>query len=175
MQDVKEFEKEMLFLLPDMFRYALSMTRNRSEAEDLVQDTLMKAMELKDGFEAGTNMKGWLFKIELHILKNNRRKIARQKILARENIADPEKEIVMPSQMDKVMLVDFCEAMERLPIDQKAAIYLVVVEGHSYEDAAKVLECSVGTVKSRVSRGRQELARHIEPDYVRTSEHGMAG
>lgn len=162
----KEFETELLSLVPSLFRFAMSMTRNSADAEDLTQETIKRALEYQASFQAGTNMKAWLFKIQVHLDKNQKRKVYRQKALNEANIMDPDFGVVRPSQVDRIIFNEAGEAIECLPIDQKQALFLIAHDGKTYEEAAQILDCSVGTVKSRVSRARAKIAEAIdyEPD-----------
>ncbi|MNU40308.1 ECF RNA polymerase sigma factor SigR [compost metagenome] len=166
MSSSEEFNRELLSEYPNLFRFAMSMTRNRAEAEDLMQETVLLALEKHDEYELGTSMKAWLFRLQVLIDKNNRRRVVRQRLLSDGNIEDPETAAVPPSQLDRLMFKEAAHAVETLPIDQKQALYLVVYDGKSYDDAADILACSSGTVKSRVSRARARIAEIIQYEHL---------
>ncbi|NTF17386.1 sigma-70 family RNA polymerase sigma factor [Agrobacterium rubi] len=163
----KEFERELLeeFRTANLYKFAMSLTRNRAEADDLMQETFALAIEKSEEYEPGTNMKAWLFRLQAFIDKNNKRKAFRQRVLSRDHIEDPETATVPPSQLDSIMFGEANRAIEALPVEQKAALYLVVYDGKSYEEAAEILACSAGTVKSRVSRARVTLAEMIQYEH----------
>lgn len=163
----KEFERELMaeFRTQNLFRFAMSMTKSRAEAEDLVQETCRVALERHEDYQLGTNMKAWLFKLQAHINNNNRRKAHRQRVLSQGAFEDPETAMVPPAQLDRIMFGEADRAIEDLPIDQKEALYLVFYDGKTYDEAADILACSAGTVKSRVFRARARIAEviHYEP------------
>lgn len=166
MSSSEEFNRELLSEYPNLFRFAMSMTRNRAEAEDLMQETVLLALVKHDEYELGTSMKAWLFRLQVLIDKNNRRRVVRQRMLSDGNIEDPETAAVPPSQFDRLMFKEAAHAVETLPIDQKQALYLVVYDGKSYDEAADILACSSGTVKSRVSRARARIAEIIQYEHL---------
>lgn len=166
MSSSEEFNRELLSEYPNLYRFAMSMTRNRAEAEDLMQETVMLALEKHDEYKLGTSMKAWLFRLQVLIDKNNRRRVVRQRMLSDGNIEDPETAAVPPSQLDRLMFKEAAHAVETLPIDQKQALYLVVYDSKSYDEAADILACSSGTVKSRVSRARARIAEIIQYEHL---------
>lgn len=166
MPKTREFEKELLGHVPALYRFAMSMSRTASDAEDLTQETLKNALEFQSAYQPDTNMKAWLFRIQVNINLNQKRKIYRQKALSEANGLDPDYGVVMPSQVDRLIFNEAGAAIAALPIDQKQALFLVVYDGKSYEEAAQILDCEVGTVKSRVSRARARVAEAI--DYEQT-------
>jgi RNA polymerase sigma factor, sigma-70 family len=166
MRAAEEFEQELVDELPSLFRFAMSMTRNRNEAEELVQETLAYALEKRDEFTSGTNIRAWLFKLQSFLDRNSKRKAYRQKVLSRGQIEDPETAAVPPSQLDRIMVGEAEKAIETLPLEQRQALFLVAYDGKSYDEAADILECSAGTVKSRVSRARQRIADMIHYEHL---------
>lgn len=162
-----EFRRNMLATLPQLRAFAVSLTGNYDRADDLVQDTIMKAWGKHDGFEAGTNIKAWLFTILRNEFFSNMRKSGRE-------VQDPDNIFtdnmaVHPSQYGTLDLQDFKKALEKLPPDQREAIILIGASGFSYDEAAAISDCAVGTVKSRVSRARIRLQELLgvegETDY----------
>jgi RNA polymerase sigma-70 factor (ECF subfamily) len=163
---------EMLARLPNLRAFARSLTRDRAKADDLVQDTLLRAWSNIDKFERGTNLEAWLFTILRNALYTEHRK-------HRFEVADPDGKYaahlkVLPEQEAALTMVELHRALAHLPRRLREALLLIAVEGMSYEEVAIRQGVAVGTVKSRVSRARHHLAhllnmddRHqIEPDQV---------
>jgi RNA polymerase sigma-70 factor, ECF subfamily len=151
-----EVRAAMLAALPSLRAFALSLTNAREIADDLVQDTLVRALAKIDQFEPGTNMGAWLFTILRNIFYSQCRRTKRE-------IEDPDGSYAgrlwaPPEQHGKCDVQDMLRALGRLPADQREALLLIVAEGLSYEEAAQVCGVAVGTIKSRVSRGRVRLA-----------------
>ncbi|MGE0256991.1 MAG: sigma-70 family RNA polymerase sigma factor [Alphaproteobacteria bacterium] len=135
-------------------RYALALTRNPDEAADLVQDTLLRAIDGASGFAAGGDLRKWLFAILHNGWVSNRRRAAVRlagDALARPALAEPA------GQAEHVFLTQTLAALSRLPDEQRAAVVLVAVDGIGYRDAADILGVPVGTLMSRLARGRQAL------------------
>jgi RNA polymerase sigma-70 factor (ECF subfamily) len=151
---------EIVLHLKPMRAFALSLTRDMSRADDLVQDTVVKAWTNIEKFEPGTNMRAWLFTILRNTFYSERRK-------ARREVADSEGVLTeqiaeKPSHDGRLALADFRRAFEKLPDEQREALILVGAEGFSYEDAAAMCGCAVGTIKSRANRGRRRLAEILQ-------------
>src|SRR4051794_17913254 len=151
-----EVRAAMLALLPSLRAFALSLTNAREIADDLVQDTLVRALAKIDQFEPGTNMGAWLFTI----LRNNFYSQCRR---TKHEVEDPDGSYAArlwapPEQHAKCDVQDMLRALGKLPADQREALLLIVAEGLSYEEAAQVCGVAVGTIKSRASRGRVHLA-----------------
>jgi len=161
------FRKDLLATLPALRAFAISLTGKSDRADDLVQDTIMKAWAKQTSFEIGTNIKAWLFTILRNEFYSQMRKSGREiqdtDGLMAENLA------VHPSQYGMLDLQDFKKALDKLPADQREAIILIGASGFSYEDAAAICNCAVGTIKSRVSRARTRLQELLgidgETDY----------
>jgi RNA polymerase sigma-70 factor (ECF subfamily) len=148
--------------IPNLRAFAISLSGNADRADDLVQEALVKAWDKIDTFQAGTNLKAWLFTILRNAYFSEFRK-------RRREVADGDGEYsaklsVQPTQHGHLDLNDLVAALEQLSEDQREAILLVAAEGFSYEEAAEISGCAVGTVKSRVNRARARLAEimHIE-------------
>jgi len=142
--------------IPTLRAFAVSLTSDGDRADDLVQETLVKAWSNLGSFTAGTNMRAWLFTILRNTFYSYHRK-------ARREVQDVEGEhaarlATHPSQNGHMDLQDFQVALERLPDDQREALILIGASGFSYEEAAAICDCAVGTVKSRVNRARSKLA-----------------
>jgi RNA polymerase sigma-70 factor (ECF subfamily) len=147
---------DLVAAIPNMRAFAISLCGNRDRADDLVQEALVKAWKHLDSFEVGTNLKAWLFTILRNAYFSELRKTKRE-------VADSEGQIaarvaVPAEQLAHLELNDLNNALAELPVDQREALILVGAEGFSYEDAASISGCAVGTVKSRVNRARAKLA-----------------
>ena len=146
---------DLVAAIPNMRAFAISLCGNRDRADDLVQEALVKAWNHLDSFEVGTNLKAWLFTILRNAYFSELRKTKRE-------IADSEGQLaarlsVPAEQQGHLDLLDLSRALSKLPPDQREALILVGAEGFSYEDAAAISGCAVGTVKSRVNRARSRL------------------
>ncbi|RYH06556.1 RNA polymerase sigma factor [Tropicimonas sp. IMCC6043] len=144
--------------------FAMSLTRNSAAAEDLVQDTVLKAWTKMDGFEEGSNMRAWLFTILRNTFYSDRRKAAREAEDADGVLAGQLAE--KPAHDGRLQLADFRAAFDRLPPEQREVLTLVGALQYSYEEAAQMCGVKVGTVKSRLNRGREALAvaLHLDGD-----------
>lgn len=158
--DAKEGRKglrdELLAAIPPLRAFAVSLTADTDRADDLVQETLVKAWSNLDSFTPGTNMRAWLFTILRNTFYSNHRK-------QRREVQDVDGEhaarlATHPSQNGHMDLADFRESLSQLPPDQREALILIGASGFSYEEAAEICGCAVGTVKSRVNRARNKLA-----------------
>ncbi|MBK7092250.1 MAG: sigma-70 family RNA polymerase sigma factor [bacterium] len=166
-----EFELEAMVHTEALYRTAVRMTKNPGDAEDLVQETLLKAYKSFDRFEKGTNAKAWLFKIMTNTFINTYR--ARQKestSVSFDEIDDsylhsqitgmssesgnPEKDF-----FNKVLDADVVAAIEKLPEEFRMVVVLAFNEGFAYQEIADILGIQVGTVKSRLHRGRKILQK----------------
>ena len=141
--------------LPALRAFAISLTRNGASADDLVQDTVMKAWAKQSSFEMGTNIKAWLFTILRNEFYSQMRKRGRE--VQDSDGAFTERLSVHPPQYGSMDMQDFKKALEKLPEEQREAIILVGASGFSYEEAAEICGCALGTIKSRVARGRVAL------------------
>ena len=154
------FKRELLATLPSLRAFAVSLSGRHDKADDLVQDTVMKAWAKQESFELGTNMKAWLFTILRNEFYSQMRKRGRE--VQDTDGAFTERMAVHPSQYGMVDLNDFRKALDRLPSDQREAIILIGASGFSYEEAADICHCAVGTMKSRVSRARTKLQELLQ-------------
>jgi RNA polymerase sigma-70 factor (ECF subfamily) len=150
-----EFKRDLLTAIPSLRAFAVSLTQNSDRADDLVQETLVKAWDKHYSFHLGTNLKAWLFTILRNEFYSQMRKRGRE--VQDSDGVMTERLAVHPSQHGKLDLADFREALEKLPEDQREAIILIGASGFSYEEAAEICGCAVGTIKSRVSRARTRL------------------
>lgn len=147
--------EEIVTHLPAMRAFALSLTRNSSQADDLVQDAVIKAWKNMTSFQAGTNMRAWLFTILRNTFYSDRRKHRRE-------VQDTDGAFAAtlaekPDHDGRLAMADFETAFVQLKPEQREALMLVGAMGFSYEEAAETCEVAVGTIKSRVNRARQSL------------------
>lgn len=151
-----DFHALLVAALPKLRVQAVSLTRNRADADDLVQGAVTSALGAKASFEPGTNFGAWMFRILRNRFISNVR--ARR---ATTDIADvPERTFASPgAQEDSLVVGELRKHMARLPADQRAALVMVTLQGLSYEEVAAAMECAVGTAKCRVFRARQMLHR----------------
>lgn len=179
-----EFEAEALRHLDALYRTALRMTRSEADAEDLVQETYIRAFRFRDQFTLGTNMKAWLFRILTNTFINTyRRKSAQPEVTDLEGIdefslyrrmntdraasssPDPEAEL-----LKNVVDTEVTDALEELPEKFRTTV-LLDVEGFSYKEIAEMLSVPIGTVMSRLHRGRKFLQKRL---YDLARERGIA-
>jgi RNA polymerase sigma-70 factor (ECF subfamily) len=173
-EEKRRFQDEALPILDSLYAGALRMTRNPADAEDLVQETMLRAYRAFARFEAGTNLKAWLFRILTNAYINTYRKKQRepQKIsqdeiqdfdLYRElkdhdpDISRTPEDIVLDGLVDS----DIIEAIDDLPEQFRMAVVLSDVEGFSYAEMAEILDVPLGTVMSRLHRGRKALQKRL--------------
>ncbi len=155
---------ELITHLPAMRAFATSLTRNAAAADDLVQDAVVKAWANMDKFQAGTNLRAWLFTI----LRNTYYSLYRKR---RREVEDPDGKMAgqlseKPAHDGHLAMSDFRVAFAKLTDEQREVLILIGAEGFSYEEAAVMCGCAVGTVKSRTNRARKRLAElmHIDDE-----------
>lgn len=151
---------EIVEHLGPMRAFAMSLCRNSATADDLVQEALMKAWAKIDSFEPGSNMRAWLFTI----LRNTYYSLHRKRKREIEDIdgAHAEGLSQKPDHDGRLMMKDFGKAFDRLSDEQREALVLVGASGLTYEEAAEACGVAVGTIKSRVNRGRARLAELMD-------------
>src|SRR3954447_5953158 len=152
-----ETRAAMLAALPSLRAFAISLTRDRDYADDLVQDMILRAWKNIDRFEVGTNLNAWLFTILRNAFLSRYRKTRRE-------VEDPDGSFAArlrapPEQPAKCDVQDMLKALGKLRVEHREALLLIVAEGLSYEEAAQVCGVPVGTIKSRVNRSRVRLAQ----------------
>jgi RNA polymerase sigma-70 factor, ECF subfamily len=161
--DPAPFEQEALALLDRLYGAALRLTRNGADAEDLVQETYLRAFRSAHQYQPGTNLRGWLFTILHNTHLNQRRDRARNPVdvdseavelasNAADGPATPEEELLRAT-----MDADLREALDELPEAFREAVWLRDVEQFSYDEIARIVQVPIGTVMSRISRGRRLL------------------
>ena len=169
----ERFERDVLPLLPNLYAAALRMTRNPADAEDLVQDTYLRAFRGFSGFKEGTNLKAWLYRILTNSFINTYRKKQRQpqtvegpddldewylfdKLGGRNVELSAETEV-----LDKIPDEAVKAALESLPENFRLPVLLADVEGFSYKEIAEIMDTPIGTVMSRLHRGRKALQKAL--------------
>jgi RNA polymerase sigma-70 factor, ECF subfamily len=157
-----QFRDDLLAAIPSLRAFGLSLTARGDRADDLVQETLMKAWKYHESFTAGTNMKAWLYTILRNEFYTQLRK--RKREVEDADGLHSNKVAVHGDQEGHLDMADLTAALAKLPEDQREAIVLVGASGFSYEEAAKICGCAVGTIKSRVNRARNRLAELLEID-----------
>jgi len=155
--------------LPRLHRYARSLTRDWARAEDLVQDTVVRAIEKAHLFDDGTNLRGWLVTIMHNEYVNAARRHMRGPVMVPEAVLDGVGR--QETQSAPIELREIQRAVGRLPSEQRRPLVLHWVQGRSYGEIAEALDLPIGTVQSRISRGRKVLRRMIEDP---TSQLGLA-
>jgi RNA polymerase sigma-70 factor (ECF subfamily) len=143
-------------------RFALSLSRDPADADDLTQQTLEKALRSRDQWQAGTRLESWLYKIMRNAWIDSRRARARSsRVTAPEEEGAQVGEDPRPGLEARLELARIRRAMDQLPDDQRVAVALVLIEGCSYEEAAAILNIPVGTLSSRLVRGRTALLARL--------------
>ncbi len=156
------FKRELLTHLPSMRAFAMSLSGRHDKADDLVQDAVMNAWARQESYQPGTNMKAWLFTIVRNLFYSQMRKRGRE-IQDSEGYFT-ERLSVNPDQYGVLDLKDMQVALTKLSDDQREAVILIGASGLSYEEAAEVCGCAVGTIKSRVNRARVRLQELLGVD-----------
>lgn len=151
---------DMLRALPHLRAFAISLCGNADRADDLVQEALMRGLAAIDSFRPGTNMTAWLFTILRNHFRSEYRKRRREVEDSDGHYAGSLKS--QPEQYGQAEYREFRKALDTLPTDQREALILVGASGFTYDEAADVAGCAVGTIKSRVNRARTRLAELLD-------------
>jgi len=173
-----EFEREALLHMDALFSFALKLSRSRDDAEDLVSDTMLRALERWEQYRLGTNIRAWLFTILYHLFVSRKRRIDAREVPVPDDSergsafeavgdADPERTFY-----DSFIDEEIVAAIEALPNEYRSAVLLSDVHGMRYAEVASVLGVPEGTVKSRLFRGRRILQKKLrgyaaEMGYIR--------
>ena len=169
----EEFEREALKHLDSLYATALRLTRSPSDAEDLVQDTFLKAYRFSDHFEAGTNLKAWLFKILTNTFINKYRRTTRERRVLDGDEAEPVGDGVMSraamraltdpvgDAMRPLVVKEIQSALDELSDEHRLMIVLADVEELSYKEIADIVGCPIGTVMSRLHRARKQMQHKL--------------
>ncbi len=178
------FEQEVMSHLGGLLAVGLRLTKNRADAEDLVQDTCMKAMRAREHFQPGTNMRAWLLRILTNTFINRYRRGGREKSLFEGPSADPVSDGWVSSTsmrslrdpegvaLQPMLEAEIQAALDALPEDFRIVVLLADVEEMGYREIADVVGCPIGTVMSRLHRGRQLLKARL---YQHALEMGIVG
>ena len=151
----EDFKLQLAGVIPQLRAFGRSLSGNRDTGDDLVQETLLKAWAARGGYEAGTNMRAWTFIILRNLFLSQMR---RNRFRGEWDDVIAEKILSAPASQDKhVELGDLQRALQYLPASQREALILIGAGGFSYEDAAEICGVAIGTIKSRVARGRVAL------------------
>lgn len=160
---MQAFERELLTLLPRLRRFARALARDAADADDLLQAALERALKAREQWMPGTRLDAWMMRImRNHWIDEMRSRTRRAQTFAPEEAAehvgdDSHRDIEIKAEMH-----DVDRAMNRLPPEQREVIALVLVEGLAYREAADLLDIPIGTLTSRLTRGRQALAQMLE-------------
>ena len=156
MPETAIFRDALIAAIPSLRAFAYSLSGRADRADDLVQETMTKAWAHQDSFQPGTNMKAWLYTILRNEFYGQLRKRGRE--VEDVDGVFSSRVGVLPEQQGRLDLADMKIALQKLPTDQREAVLLVGASGLSYEEAADICKVAVGTIKSRVNRGRTKLA-----------------
>ena len=172
-KETDAFVNEALSHLDAMYAVACRLTRNPTEAEDLVQDSMVKAIRARDQFQPGTNLKAWMFRILTNTFINKYRRGGLERAIFDGPDADPladgwvsastMRQLRDPEQLALMPIVEgeVRRALDALPAEFRLAVILCDVEEFSYEEIADIMQCPIGTVMSRLHRGRKLLQRAL--------------
>ena len=157
----ERFEAEAMPHLNDLFRTALRLTGERGQAEDVIQEVYLQAWRSFERFEAGTNCRAWLYKILFHCVSHHRRKWFRFPLL-KEKEEFLEANLVQPDSVaENVTDSEILKALDEIPAEFRSVVLLADVEEFAYKEIAGILSIPIGTVMSRLSRGRALLRKRL--------------
>ena len=170
------FAREALSYIDSLYGTALRLTRRPADAEDLVQDTYLKAFRASGQFERGTNLKAWLFTILHNTFRNMRRHDGRNPIEVDSEVVEQAADVAAQDQTPEQLLtratldVDLQAALDALPDAFRQAVWLRDVEEFSYAEIARMIDVPIGTVMSRISRGRRMLFEQLAATRVESAQ-----
>ena len=182
MADQADFERDAMEFAPQLYSAALRMTRNPADAEDVVQETFLKAYRAYDSFTEGTNLKAWLYRILTNTYINKYRKAQRRPnevelgelqdlyLYKRLGESSGATESAESTALDMFVDEDIVDAIESLPENFRLPVLYADVDGFSYKEIAEILDIPIGTVMSRLHRGRKALQRKL---WNLAVEHGL--
>lgn len=166
--ETTEFRRDLADAIPNLRAFARTLTNNPAQADDLVQETLLKALSHADRFQMGTNLIAWLFTILRNCFYSELRK-RRREVEDSDNVHATQTPIV-PNQVESIYLDEFRTALGQLPDEHREALILVGASGFSYEEAAEICGVPIGTIKSRVNRARRRLSELLDTNYKAVGE-----
>ena len=157
-------EEQLVAEVPRLRAFARSLAQNHAAADDLVQETILKAWTNRESYQKGTNLRAWLFTILRNTFISLKRKHKRE--VEDADGIHAARVVQIAEQEGAMALAEFRRALSKLPIEQREAIVLVGAEGFTYDEAAKICGCASGTIKSRVNRARKSLSvlLRLEPE-----------
>jgi RNA polymerase sigma-70 factor, ECF subfamily len=166
------FRENLVAIIPQLRSFARGLCGNRDLADDLAQDAMTRAWSARLSFEPSTNFRAWMFKILRNqfyttVKKNARLVLSEPEFIERALTVDA-------SQPDRINVADVAAALQKLPAQQREALMLIGANGVSYEEAAVVMGCAIGTVKSRVARARTALAQLVDAPVEIDVSHGSS-
>lgn len=154
MTELSQFSTDLMREVPRLRAFGASLSGSLSAADDLVQETLIKAWTHRDSFTQGTNLRAWLFTILRNTFRSQRRKLGRE---VGDDGRFAERVSTPAGQQGHMEMLELKVALDKLPTDQREALVLIGISGCSYEEAAAICGVAEGTVKSRVNRARRRL------------------
>jgi RNA polymerase sigma-70 factor (ECF subfamily) len=156
----KQFRDELVALIPSLRSFARGLCGRRDMADDMAQEAMLRGWAARASFTPGTNFRAWMFMI----LRNQfYTTIRRDKRMTGWDPAVAERVLVeAPAQQDAIHVADVARALQMLPADQREVLLLIGANGASYDEAAEIIGCAIGTIKSRLSRGRKALVMLID-------------
>ena len=169
--DGDQFRKELLAIIPLLRSFARGLCGNRDLADDMAQDAMVRAWAARDSYTPGSNFRAWIFMILRNqyytTLRRNARMVSWDPEIAERIL------VVSANQHDRLNVDDVSRALQKLPAEQREVLMLIGANGLSYEEAAEIMGCAIGTIKSRLARGRAALAALINgPEWTDEQEAG---
>jgi len=170
MTELSSFSADLMAEVPRLRAFGASLSGSLSAADDLVQETLIKAWTHRSSFTPGTNLRAWLFTILRNTFRSQRRKLGRE---VGDDGRFAERVATPAGQHGRLEMLELKRALDQLPTDQREALILIGISGCSYEEAATICAAAEGTIKSRVNRARRRLAQLL--DITNAGEIGPHG
>jgi RNA polymerase sigma-70 factor (ECF subfamily) len=158
----ESFEGQILALLPSLRRYSRSLTRSDTDGEDLLQDCVEKVLARRTQWR-GLNLRGWVLTIMTNLYRNQRRSTVRSNLVDLEGAVELAAPEVPNDPLERARLEN---ALNSLSEDHRAVLMLIVIEGYTYQQVAATLDIPIGTVMSRLSRARQQIADRLKSDNI---------
>jgi RNA polymerase sigma-70 factor (ECF subfamily) len=159
---LEQVRHQMVQLLPRLRRFAIALTGSAADGDDLVQDTLERALKNLHAWEPGTRLDSWMFRIAKNRFIDTRRSLSRRKTETLDMVEESAATDGEQAMQSHLALQDTAKALRALPLDQRQAVALVLVDGLSYREAADILDIPIGTLTSRISRAREALIAALE-------------